>query len=58
MCVECLKHGRTTVPTIRDHITPLAFGGLDIESNTQALCGPCHAAKTAAESKGWGPEKV
>ena len=50
-CVECLKHGRVSIATIRDHIIPLAFGGEDAEENTQGLCGPCHDAKTAEESK-------
>ena len=58
LCVECAKQGRTEIATIRDHIKPLAFGGLDVESNTQGLCASCHDAKTAEESKGWGPSKV
>lgn len=38
-----------------DHITPLSFGGKDVESNLQVLCaGPtgCHAKKTIAEGHG------
>jgi 5-methylcytosine-specific restriction protein A len=42
-----------------DHITPKAEGGNDDEANLQALCSPCHAAKTKQESargirRGWG----
>jgi 5-methylcytosine-specific restriction protein A len=36
---------------VRDHIVPLWAGGLDVETNTQALCDACHDAKTAAESR-------
>lgn len=51
LCVLCLAHGRTTVAAVRDHIQPLAEGGLDIPSNTQMLCHGCHDAKTAEEAK-------
>jgi 5-methylcytosine-specific restriction protein A len=47
MCVRC----HVEVATIRDHIIPLCDGGLDVETNTQALCATCHDAKTEAESK-------
>ena len=29
-----------------DHIVPRAMGGTDEDSNLQALCVPCHAAKS------------
>jgi 5-methylcytosine-specific restriction protein A len=29
-----------------DHIHPLALGGEDVAENVQALCKPCHKAKT------------
>ena len=32
-----------------DHITPLSDGGSTEDSNTQALCVPCHREKTNAE---------
>ncbi|MGW3674625.1 HNH endonuclease [Streptomyces sp. NPDC005166] len=32
-----------------DHVLPLAKGGDDVESNVQALCKRCHAAKTAVD---------
>jgi len=51
LCVECLKIGRTTAATQRDHIVPLAEGGLDTPENTQGLCDECHNKKTQEESK-------
>jgi len=32
-----------------DHVIPRHRGGPDTDANKQALCGPCHADKTAAE---------
>jgi 5-methylcytosine-specific restriction enzyme A len=51
LCVHCLARGLDTVATIRDHITPLAEGGLDVEANTQALCASCHDEKTQREAQ-------
>lgn len=51
LCVECLKGGLAIKATIRDHKTPLAFGGLDERENTQPLCQPCSDAKTKAEGQ-------
>lgn len=50
LCRICVQAGRTTAATIRDHIVPLAEGGLDIEANTQPLCQDCSDTKTKAES--------
>lgn len=50
LCAECKKHGRVTIATIRDHKLALAFGGEDVEENTQGLCGPCHDAKSKTEA--------
>lgn len=52
ICVVCGIRASTE----RDHITPLFEGGLDDETNEQALCGPCHEEKSIAESKKarWG----
>jgi 5-methylcytosine-specific restriction protein A len=46
-CARC----HVEVATVRDHVVPLWAGGLDVETNTQALCKTCHDAKTAAESR-------
>lgn len=50
LCVECERLGRVTLATQRDHITPLAEGGSDDESNVQGLCYTCHENKSLAES--------
>lgn len=49
LCVECERHGRTTLATQRDHLIPLAEGGLDDASNVQGLCEDCHEVKSKAE---------
>ncbi len=50
LCAECRRQGRVAVATQRDHIVPLAEGGLDDESNEQGLCDACHEEKSLAES--------
>lgn len=39
----CLKCGAT--PITRDHVVPLARGGLNHPANLQPLCGPCNRRK-------------
>lgn len=51
LCRLCAATGRTTIATIRDHIVPLAEGGLDRDDNVQPLCQRCSDVKTEAESK-------
>lgn len=59
LCVDCRASGRTRAATQRDHIIPLAEGGLDDESNTQGLCDDCHDAKSRREAtRGRGCSKV
>jgi 5-methylcytosine-specific restriction protein A len=50
LCEECERHGRVTLVTQRDHRVPLAEGGADDASNEQALCKPCHEAKSLQEA--------
>lgn len=50
LCVECLTANRVTAATIRDHVVPLAEGGADDDTNTQALCSTCHETKRIAEA--------
>lgn len=50
LCCVCERQGRVTLATQRDHIIPLAEGGLDDDSNTQGLCFTCHEKKSALES--------
>lgn len=49
-CRACKEHGRLTMATIRDHITPLGEGGTDEPSNVQPICEACHDAKTKVEA--------
>jgi len=51
LCEGCEEQGRVRLATQRDHRIPLAEGGLDDESNEQALCDECHAAKSEAERR-------
>lgn len=47
-CQSCGKAGRLEV----DHIKPLKSGGKEFElGNLQALCRPCHFAKTSSENR-------
>lgn len=50
LCVMCSAVGRVSPATQRDHIVPLAEGGLDDSSNEQGLCADCHETKSKAES--------
>jgi 5-methylcytosine-specific restriction protein A len=52
----CVKCG--ALATIRDHIVPLAEGGTDTPTNSQALCQMCSDAKTAQEAKRGGGRNV
>lgn len=48
-CRLCLTQGREVASDVVDHIRPLAWGGSDDRANKQALCTPCHDAKSKAE---------
>lgn len=48
LCVICLRNGRVEPATDVHHIIPKRDGGLDIESNLQALCHSCHSRITNA----------
>ena len=42
-----------------DHVRPLDKGGAPLDlANLQALCRPCHFAKTGAENSTAGPERL
>jgi len=49
LCQPCLRGGRATPARECDHITPKAEGGTDALENLQAICTPCHEAKSKAE---------
>jgi len=48
LCIECLKYNRTVPSKEAHHIKPLKkYPELKyVESNLEALCKPCHSAKT------------
>lgn len=65
LCQECLRNGRLTPVGLTkfsyfcDHIKPKEEGGSDGDSNLEALCKPCHTAKTDREkNRGRGGSKV
>lgn len=50
-CEDGRTCGREALARDVDHITPLADGGAPYSmSNLQAICQPCHHAKTTAEN--------
>lgn len=49
-CAVC-RHLLTYEQMVRDHVIPLAEGGLDTPTNVQALCEGCHEIKSEAEAK-------
>ena len=51
LCRLCMAEGRVTLATVRDHVTPLAEGGADIESNVQPICAACSDAKSRREAQ-------
>lgn len=50
LCQPCLRGGFTKTATEVDHIVNKAEGGTDDDNNLQAICEPCHKAKTAQEA--------
>jgi 5-methylcytosine-specific restriction enzyme A len=46
---RCARCGQLSHPLQADHITPVSQGGTHQITNLQALCTPCHRAKTARE---------
>lgn len=51
LCQPCMRAGRIQPASEVDHIVGLAFGGDDNDDNLEAICTPCHKAKTARESQ-------
>ena len=47
LCQPCLHCGRVTPAKQVDHIIAKSAGGTDDDKNLQAICLPCHKAKTA-----------
>jgi 5-methylcytosine-specific restriction protein A len=49
-CRRCDEVDIVTPSEEVDHIVPLSLGGTEARANKQALCKPCHKAKTAIEA--------
>lgn len=49
LCQVCLAGGRVAPANEVDHVKPKSQGGTDDDANLQAICTPCHKAKTARE---------
>lgn len=49
LCRMCKAEGRVTAATVPDHITPLAKGGEDVDSNIRCLCAKHHDQVTREE---------
>lgn len=47
LCERCTSKGVVRVADEVNHKIPLAQGGLDVDSNTENLCAPCHKDVTA-----------
>jgi 5-methylcytosine-specific restriction enzyme A len=58
LCQPCRRIGRVTPATQVDHIKPKAKGGTDDSDNLQAICEPCHTAKTEADKGRPMPRRV
>lgn len=52
LCQACYRKGRITEAREVDHIVPKAQDGTDEDENLEAICTPCHKAKTQAERQG------
>ncbi len=51
ICQPCKAQDKLTLATEVDHIIPVSKGGKDEHGNLQAICDPCHKAKTQAEAR-------
>lgn len=51
LCQVCMAEGKLRPAKQVDHKVPKFEGGTDADENLQAICVPCHQAKTAAEAQ-------
>ena len=51
LCQVCKADGGLTPANEVDHIIPKSKGGIDGMENLQAICSPCHKAKTLRERR-------
>lgn len=50
LCQRCRRDGKAVEANEVDHIVPEAEGGTTTAHNLEAICGPCHKAKTLEEA--------
>lgn len=55
-CANCAKSLRV-VGYHMDHVTPIALGGENVDSNIQLLCPPCNLKKWAKHPIRWAQEQ-
>lgn len=58
LCQPCLRKSIYTEAKAVDHIRPKAKGGTDDPANLEAICIPCHAAKTIRDSGGRPRQRI
>lgn len=51
LCQPCKRAGKLSPANEVDHVINKERGGTDDDDNLQSICGDCHKAKTAKESK-------
>ena len=51
LCQVCAASGRLRLASEVDHVIELADGGTDAMGNLQAICAPCHRAKSDAAQR-------
>jgi 5-methylcytosine-specific restriction enzyme A len=49
LCQPCRRQQRIVPARQVDHVLPKAKGGTDDPANLQAICDPCHLAKSAED---------
>jgi 5-methylcytosine-specific restriction protein A len=49
LCQPCRRNKRLSVAAAVDHVRPKAKGGTDELENLEAICDPCHRAKSARD---------
>ena len=50
LCQPCMRKGFVFPASEVDHIIEKTDGGTDDDSNLEAICNPCHTAKTQASA--------
>ena len=59
LCQTCKRRTKIMIGNQVDHIKPKAKGGTDDAANLEAICDPCHKAKTARDNgKEYRPKRT